>query len=148
MKNYIKNQKEIGPHHFTARLVSLTLRGLLSTTLILTCSQGLLAAPKHPENDPTFQKNHPRQTQVLKRVDKERQKINKDYQEGKITKQQRDQLLSENHSIRKEDYSAARANNPDGTVRGKSYITRDQQKVMNKQENQINRELKQDINKL
>ena len=140
-------QTELGSQHRKIKWFLLIFRVLFCMTLLLTWSNCLLAAPRHPEQDPTFQKNHPRQTQVLKRVDKERKRINNDYRQGKITAQQRDQLLSEVHNVRKEDYADARANNPKGTVRGKSYITRDQQKVMNQQENQINRELKQDMKK-
>jgi hypothetical protein len=140
-------QGEPGSQHRRFKWFLLTLRVLFCMTLVLAWSQCLLAEPRHPENNPTFQKNHPRQTEVLKRVDKERKKINDDYRQGKITAQQRKQLLSEIHSVRKEDYADAKANNPNGTVRGKSYITRDQQRVMNQQENQINRELNQDIKK-
>ena len=110
--------------------------GLVLTTL------SWAADPKHPERDPNFQKNHPRQTEVLKRVDRERHRINQEYKQGKITAQQRDQMLSQVHSIRQEDYADAKANSTNGTVRG-GYITKDQQRVMNQQENQINKEIRQ-----
>jgi len=96
-----------------------------------------------PEKDPRFQKNHPRQTEVLKRADRERNRVNNLYKAGKISAQQRDQMLGQIHDVRKEDYSDAKANSPNGTVRG-GFITRGQQGVMNQQENQINREIRQD----
>lgn len=99
-----------------------------------------------PEKDPRFQRNHPRQTQVLKRVDRERNRINNLYKQGKISAQERDQLLGQVHTVRKEDYADAKANSPNGTVRS-GYITRGQQGVMNQQENQINREIRQDAGK-
>ncbi len=99
-----------------------------------------------PENKPTFQKNHPRQTEVLNRVDRERHRVNKLYKDGKISAEQRGQLLSQIHGVRKEDYSDAKANSPDGKVRS-GYITKDQQRVMNQQESQIKREIRQDLGK-
>jgi len=67
-----------------------------------------------PEKDPRFQKNHPRQTEVLKRVDRERNRVNNLYKSGKISAQQRDQMLGQIHDIRKEDYSDAKANSGTG----------------------------------
>ena len=96
-----------------------------------------------PENHRGFQKHHPRQTEVLKRTDRERNRVNNLYKQGKISAQQRDQMLGQIHDVRKEDYSDAKANSDNGTVRG-GFITRGQQGVMNQQENQINREMRQD----
>ena len=107
---------------------------------------GAASAAGLPEKGPNFQKNHPRQTEVLNRVDHERNRVNNLYKQGKITAEQRDQLLEQIHSVRKEDYSDAKANSPNGTVRS-GYITKDQQRVMNQQENQINREIRQDLGK-
>jgi hypothetical protein len=99
-----------------------------------------------PEKDPKFQKNHPRQTQVLNRADRERNRVNSLYKQGKISAQQRDQMLGQIHDVRKEDYADAKANSQNGTVRG-GYITRGQRGVMNQQENQVNREIRQDAGK-
>ena len=107
---------------------------------------GAASAAGLPEKDPNFQKNHPRQTEVLNRVDHERNRVNNLYKQGKITAEQRNQLLGQIHSVRKEDYSDAKANSPNGTVRS-GYITKDQQRVMNQQENQINGEIRQDLGK-
>jgi len=99
-----------------------------------------------PERDPKFQKHHPRQTEVLKRTDRERNRVNNLYQHGKISAQQRNQLQGQIRDIRKEDYADAKANSPNGTVRG-GHITRGQQGVMNQQENQLHREIRQDAGK-
>jgi len=107
---------------------------------------GAASAAGLPEKAPNFQKNHPRQTEVLNRVDHERNRVNNLYKQGKITAEQRNQLLGQIHSVRKEDYSDAKANSPNGTVRS-GYITKDQQRVMNQQENQINGEIRQDLGK-
>ena len=120
-------------------LVGLVLAG----ALLIPGSPGWAGGP---EKNPKFQKNHPRQTQVLKRVDRERTRVNTEYKQGKISAQQRNQLRGQIHAVRKEDYTDARANSKTGTVRG-GYITRGQQGVMNQQENQINREIRQDASK-
>ena len=121
-----------------------TLVGLvLAGALLVTGAPGWAGGP---EKDPKFQKKHPRQTQVLKRTDRERARVNNEYKQGKISAQQRNQLRGQIHDVRKEDYTDARANSKNGTVRG-GYITRGQQGVMNQQENQINREIRQDAGK-
>ncbi len=124
---------------YKTALVGLVLAGALLTT-------GAPGWAGGPEKDPKFQKNHPRQTQVLKRVDRERNRVKTEYKQGKISAQQRNQMRGQIHAMRQEDYADARANSKNGTVRG-GYITRGQQGVMNQQENQINREIRQDAGK-
>ena len=118
--------------------------GMGLTGALLTFSAPTWAGK--PEKDPKFQKHHPRQTEVLKRTDRERNRVNNLYKQGKISGQQRDQLQGQIHDIRKEDYADAKANSKNGTVRG-GYITKGQQGVMNQQENQIHREIRQDAGK-
>jgi len=119
-----------------------TVCGLVMASGLVLAVSSWAAEPAHPEHNPQFQKNHPRQTEVLKRVDRERNRINQEYKQGKISAQQRDQMLSQVHSIRQEDYADAKANSANGTVRG-GYITKGQQGVMNQQENQISKEIRQ-----
>jgi hypothetical protein len=118
--------------------------GLMLAGALLTTGSPIWAGG--PEKDPKFQKHHPRQTQVLSRVDRERNRVNSEYKQGKISAQQRNQLRGQIHAMRKEDYADAGANSKNGTVRG-GYITRGQRGVMNQQENQINREIRQDAGK-
>ena len=117
--------------------------GLVLAGILLAAASPALAGP---EKDPKFQKNHPRQTEVLKRTDREQARVNHLYKEGKISAQQRNQLRGQIHDVRKEDYADAKANSKNGTVRG-GYITKGQQGVMNQQENQLNREIRQDSGK-
>ncbi|HTU03634.1 MAG TPA: hypothetical protein VMG58_17510 [Candidatus Sulfotelmatobacter sp.] len=121
-------------------VIGLVLGGALLVSGAAASAAGL------PEKNPQFQKNHPRQTQTLNRVDNERNRVNNLAKQGKITPQQQSQLLGQIHSVRKEDYADAKANSANGTVRG-GYITKGQQGVMNQQENQINREIRQDAGK-
>jgi len=118
--------------------------GLVLAGALLTPGSPVWAGD--PEKNPKFEKNHPRQTEVLKRTDRERTRVNREYKQGKISAQQRNQMLGQIHDVRKEDYADAKANSKNGTVRG-GYITRGQQGVMNQQENQINREIRQDAGK-
>ena len=118
-----------------------TLFGLMLAGTLLAPGSPVWAAG--PEKDPKFQKNHPRQTQTLKRVDRERNQVNNRYKQGKISAQQRNQQLGQIHAIRKEDYADAKANSKNGRVRG-GYITKGQQRGMNQQENQIRQEIRQD----
>ena len=120
---------------YRTALFGLMLAGTLTTTSPVWAAG--------PEKDPTFEKNHPRQTQVLTRVDRERTQVNHLYKQGKISAQQRNQQLGQIHAIRKEDYADAKANSKNGTVRG-GHITKGQQGVMNQQENQIRKEIRQD----
>ena len=120
-----------------------SLCGLVLAGALLSTALPVLAGP---EKDPKFQKNHPRQTQTLNRVDRERTRVNTEYKQGKISTQQRNQLRQQIHGVRKEDYADAKANSKNGTVRG-GYITKGQQGVMNQQENQINREIRRDAGK-
>ena len=80
----------------------------------------------------------------MKRADRERNRVNNLYKQGKISAQQRDQLLGQIHDVRKEDYADAQANSPNGKVRS-GYITKGQQGLMNQQENLINQEIRQDV---
>ena len=121
-------------------LLGIALAGALLATAAVASAAGL------PEKAPRFQRNHPRQTQVLNRVDHERNRVNNLYKQGKISSQQRDQMLGQIHDVRKEDYADSKANSPNGRVRS-GYITKGQQGVMNQQENQINREIRQDAGK-
>ena len=123
-----------------------TLGGLVIASSLVLTTLSWAGEPKHSEKDPQFQKNHPRQTEVLKRVDRERNRVNNLYKQGKISAQQRDQMLGQIHDVRKEDYADAKANSPNGKVRS-GYITKGQQGVMNQQENQINKEIRQDVGK-
>jgi hypothetical protein len=121
----------------THAVLGIVLAGTVLMTGAVASAAGL------PERDPQFQKNHPRQTEVLTRVDRERNRVNALYRQGKISADERQRLLGQIHTIRKEDYVDAKANSARGTVRGGA-ITKGQQRVMNQQENQINREIRQD----
>ena len=79
--------------------------------------------PAHP----TFAQKHPRRAQVNHRVKNQEKRINKDLASGKITEQQADQLKANDKAIKQQERADVKANG--------GYLTKDQQKQLNQEEN-------------
>ena len=77
----------------------------------------------------TWQKNHPRRTQVNHRLANQDSRIHQDVKDGTLTKAQAAGLHHEDHQVRQEDRDMASQNG--------GHITKSEQKVLNKQENNI-----------
>ena len=101
----------------TVTAVTLSLAGLASTALAET----------------QWQKDHPRRTEVNKRLANQNRRINKEVKEGEITKGQAKQLHKEDHQIRQEERDMASQNG--------GHITKSEQKVLNQQENQVSKQI-------
>jgi hypothetical protein len=115
------------------------IRTVLCAGVILSLLSASRPAKAENERQEEWKENHPRQHQVLHRANREQTRINHLYKEGKITSQQRDEMLERAKTIKQENHADSKANG--------GYITKDQQKVMNKQANQLNKEIrKQDAN--
>jgi hypothetical protein len=87
------------------------------------------AADANPGN-PTggkFAKTHPRRNEVNKRVKNQRRRINKAEKSGKITEAQADQLKANDKAIKQQEHAEVKANG--------GYLTKDQQKQLNQEEN-------------
>ncbi|HYC09348.1 MAG TPA: hypothetical protein VEC10_06895 [Steroidobacteraceae bacterium] len=80
-----------------------------------------------------WQKDHPRRTEVNKRLDNQDKRINTERKEGEITKAQAQKLHSEDHAIRQEERSMASTNH--------GHITKTEQKALNQQENQVSKQI-------
>jgi polyhydroxyalkanoate synthesis regulator phasin len=80
---------------------------------------------------------HPRQAEVLRRDWREQDRVDRLYEEGKITAQQRDLIISELRGVAHEDRA-------DATANGGS-ITKQEQSAMNQQENKINGQVAGDV---
>jgi hypothetical protein len=93
-------------------------------------------APNHPENNKNFQKNHPRRTEVLKRTDKQKNRVNKDLAQGKLTGKQGAKIKAEDRAIRSQEQAEAKANG--------GHITKGEQKQLNREENRVNKQIKRD----
>jgi len=75
----------------------------------------------------TFAQQHPRRNEVNKRVKNQRRRINKDVASGKITPAQAKQLKANDAAIKAQEHADVKANG--------GYITKDQQKQLNQEEN-------------
>ena len=101
----------------TVAAVTVSLAGMASTALAET----------------QWQKDHPRRTEVNKRLANQNRRINKEVKEGEITKGQVKQLHKEDHQIRQEERDMASQNG--------GHITKSEQKVLNQQENQVSKQI-------
>jgi len=122
-------------------------RSLLIGILVATAGTFSFAVDKdaqgfHPHSA-QWRQDHPRQAEVMRRARRERSRINKLYKDGKITAQERDQELAQVKDVVKEDKADNQANM---NGNGVGYVTKGQQQTMNQQENQINQQLKTDVN--
>jgi len=77
----------------------------------------------------TWQKNHPRRTQVNHRLNHQDKRIHQDVKNGTLTRSQAANLHHEDHQVRKEERDMAGQNG--------GHITKGEQKVLNGQENNI-----------
>jgi len=80
-----------------------------------------------------WQKDHPRRAEVNKRLANQNQRIKKEVKEGDMTKAQAAKLHKEDRQIRKEERVMASQNG--------GHITKQEQKTLNQQENQVSRQI-------
>lgn len=80
-----------------------------------------------------WQKDHPRRAEVNHRLANQNRRIHNEVKEGEITKGQARQLHREDHQIRQEERDMA-AQNGGG-------ITKQEQRTLNQQENQVSRQI-------
>ena len=81
----------------------------------------------------TWQKNHPRRTQVNHRLGNQNRRIHNDVKDGTLSKGQTAQLHHEDHQVRQEERDMA---SQDG-----GHITRQEQRTLNQQENGISNQI-------
>lgn len=94
---------------------------------VFAFSAGSAYAQGH--KDSTWQQNHPRREQVNQRLANQNRRINNELASGDINQAQASQLHHEDHQIRQEERLMASPNN--------GHITRQEQKTLNQQENQV-----------
>lgn len=73
-----------------------------------------------------WQKTHPRRAEVNKRLNNQNRRINKEVQEGKITKEQAKELHQNDREMRKEERNMAKHHG--------GHITKEEQRELNKEE--------------
>ncbi len=81
----------------------------------------------------TWQKNHPRRTQVNHRLNNQNRRIHNDVKNGTMTKSQASAVHKEDHQVRQEERDMASQNG--------SHITKPEQRVLNRQENGISSQI-------
>ena len=99
--------------------------------LVLLAAAGPAAA-----QETQWQKNHPRRTQVNKRLDHQNQRIQQGVKSGALTPQQGKQLHQEDQGIRKEERNMAAQNG--------GHITKQEQRKLNRQENRESRQIRKE----
>jgi hypothetical protein len=80
-----------------------------------------------------WQKDHPRRTEVNKRLGNQNHRINNEVKDGQISKPQAAQLHGEDHGIRQEERTMA---SHDG-----GHITKADQRALNQQENAVSQQI-------
>ena len=80
-----------------------------------------------------WDKDHPRRTEVNKRLDNQNARINKEVKEGEINKGQAAKLHKEDHQIRQEERDMASQNG--------GHITKQEQRTLNAQENGVSQQI-------
>jgi hypothetical protein len=83
--------------------------------------------------DTQWQKDHPRRTEVNKRLANQNRRIDQERKSGQITRGQAHQLHQEDHAMRQEERTMAHTNG--------SHITKSEQHALNQQENQVSRQI-------
>jgi len=81
----------------------------------------------------TWQKNHPRRTQVNHRLANQDRRIHQDVKKGTLTRAQAANLHHEDHQVRQEERDMAGQNG--------SHITKTDQKALNQQENGLSNQI-------
>lgn len=77
----------------------------------------------------TWQKDHPRRTEVNARLANQNKRIHNDVKDGTLNKAQAAQLHHEDHQVRTEERAMASQNG--------GHITKTEQRALNQQENRI-----------
>src|SRR5450755_498455 len=93
---------------------------------------GLLSmAPAGLAGETQWQKDHPRRAEVNGRLKNQNKRTNQGVKNGKLTSQQAGQLHHEDRQIRQEERDMASQNG--------GHITKQEQKTLNQQENQVSK---------
>jgi hypothetical protein len=107
--------------------MSKLIRTALTAAVVAAALGGLITPAMADETQ--WQKDHPRRTEVNKRLANQNARIHNEVKSGQISKAQAGQLHHEDHNIRQEERSMASTNN--------GHITKTEQHALNQQENQV-----------
>jgi hypothetical protein len=107
-----------------------SVRGVVSVAAVTLALAGI-ASNAFAEDQ--WQKDHPRRTEVNKRLANQNRRTHNEVKDGQINKAQAAQLHSEDHGIRQEERTMA---SHDG-----GHITKADQKSLNQQENAVSQQI-------
>jgi hypothetical protein len=107
------------------------IRAALSAAVVAAALGGLITPAMADETQ--WQKDHPRRTEVNKRLANQNQRIHNQVKSGQISKGQAAQLHHEDHNIRQEERAMASTNN--------GHVTKAEQRALNQQENQVSQQI-------
>jgi hypothetical protein len=110
----------------------MSIRKILIMTALTATFAGLAGNAFAETN---WQKNHPRRTEVNKRLANQNRRIHNDVKDGDMSKAKAAQLHHEDHQIRQEERDMASQNG--------GHITKPEQRVLNQQENGVSRQIGQ-----
>ena len=96
--------------------------------MALVVSTSSFAGPGHH-----FCQTHPRRAEVNHRLANQNRRIHEEVKEGDLTKAQAHSLHKDDHQIRQEERDMASQNN--------GHITKQEQKTLNQQENQVSKQI-------
>jgi uncharacterized protein HemX len=113
---------------------ALMLISVRSVTVAVTLAV-LTAVASTASAETTWQKNHPRRTQVNHRLNNQDKRIHNDVKNGTLTKGQAASLHKDDHQVRQEERDMASQNG--------GHISKPEQKVLNQQENGISKQIPQ-----
>jgi len=101
--------------------------------LVLSMSALLLGISGAASAESQWDKDHPRRTEVNKRLSNQNARINKEVKEGEMSKAQAAKLHKDDHQIRQEERDMASQNH--------GHITKQEQVTLNQQENAVSRKI-------
>jgi hypothetical protein len=108
-----------------------SIRSAVAATVATVALAGLASSALADETQ--WQKDHPRRTEVNKRLANQDKRIKQERKEGEITKAQAQKLHAEDHAIRSEERTMASTNH--------GHVTKAEQKALNQQENQVSQQI-------
>lgn len=106
------------------------IKSMMIASALIVASMGVCTAQAA---DTKWQKNHPRREQVNNRLHNQNKRIHEEVKEGDLSKGQAAQLHKDDHQIRQEERDMASQNG--------GHITKQEQKTLNQQENQVSKEI-------
>jgi hypothetical protein len=119
-----------GGNYYEERIMLSSIRKILTLTAVSIAFAGVSS---NVLADATWQKDHPRRTEVNGRLGNQNKRIQTEVKNGKLSKTQALALHRDDHQIRTEERDMASQN---GT-----HVTKQEQNTLNQQENAVSQQI-------